>query len=198
MSYIEPVPQDQLGELEPLAQQAYASFGFVPNTVYTVAHRPELVRGFLGLAHAVIRGSIEPTLRTLVVQVASTAAGCRYCQAHGARQASVAGADPAKIAAAWDFETDARFSEAERAALRLARDASVLPNAVTKQHYDDLKRYFDDGQIVDIVGTVALMGFLNRWNDTFATTLEPDPYTFAQQHLEANGWTPGKHEVRRG
>ncbi len=198
MSYIKPVPPGQLGDLEPLAKQAYASFGFVPNTVYTMAHRPELVRGFLGLAHAVIRGGIEPTLRTLVVQVASTAAGCRYCQAHGARQASVAGVDPAKIAAAWDFETDARFSEAERAALRLARDASVLPNAVTAGHFDDLKQHFNEGQIVDIVGTVALMGFLNRWNDTFATALEPDPYNFAQQHLGVQGWTPGKHEVGRG
>ncbi len=198
MSYIEPVPRGQLGELEPLAGQAYASFGFVPNTVYTMAHRPELVRGFLGLAHAVIRGGIPPTLRTLVVQVASTAAGCRYCQAHGARQASVAGVDPAKIAAAWEFETDPRFSEAERAVLRLARDASVLPNAVTAGHFDDLKRHFDDGQIVDIVGTIALMGFLNRWNDTFATELEPDPQSFAQRHLASGGWAPGKHEVGRG
>lgn len=40
---------------------------------------------------------------------------------------------------------------------------------------------------------VSAFGFLNRCNDTMATTLEAAPAAFAADHLGANGWEPGKH-----
>ena len=43
------------------------------------------------------------------------------------------------------------------------------------------------------IGMMALFGFLNRWNDTFATTLEPDCAAFAQKLLGGSGWEIGKH-----
>lgn len=33
----------------------------------------------------------------------------------------------------------------------------------------------------------------DRWNDTMATELERSPLTWANEHLTAGGWTPGKH-----
>jgi alkylhydroperoxidase family enzyme len=100
---------------------------------------------------------------------------------------------PEKIAAVFEFETSDLFSDGERAALRLARDAAIVPNATTKDHFDDLKRHFTDEQIVEIMGVVSLFGWLNRWNDTMATDLEAEPLAFASQHLAGRGWTAGKH-----
>ena len=194
MSYIQPLPQDQLDDdLEAFAKQAYASFGFVPNTILTMAYRPNIARAFLGLAQSVISDTLDPTLRTLIAQIASTAAGCRYCQAHAAHQAMVTGVAVDKIAAVWEFETDTRFTPAERAALRLARDGAVVPNAVTPHHFEELALYFDDGSIVEIVAIISLMGFLNCWNDTMATELEGKPLHFAEQKVTLHDWTPGKH-----
>ena len=81
----------------------------------------------------------------------------------------------------------------QRAALRLARDAAQLPNAVTEKHFDELRQYFDDGELVEIVAVISLFAFLNSWNDTMATPLENPPITFAQEHLTGNGWAVGKH-----
>ena len=103
------------------------------------------------------------------------------------------GAAAEKVAAAWDFETDERFSAAERAALRLARDAALVPNAVTDDHFEELRSHFDDEQIVDLVAIVSLFGFLNRWNDTVATRLEAEPLEFASDTLTARGWQVDKH-----
>jgi uncharacterized peroxidase-related enzyme len=128
-----------------------------------------------------------------VSPVASTAAGCRYCQAHTAAHASHLGVDADKIEALWDFERDERFSDAERAALRLARDAAQVPNAVDEEHFAELRQFYDDEQIVQIVATISLFGYLNRWNDTMATTLEPTPLAFATEHLVTRGWTADKH-----
>ena len=93
----------------------------------------------------------------------------------------------------WEFETSDLFTPAERAALRVARDAAGVPNAVTDEEFDDLRAHFDDQQIVQIVATIGLFGYLNRWNDTMATTLEETPLAFGHEHLAECGWEPGKH-----
>jgi alkylhydroperoxidase family enzyme len=53
------------------------------------------------------------------------------------------------------------FSDAERAALRLARDSAV-PNATTPAHFEDLRRHYSERQIIDLVAAISLFGFLNR------------------------------------
>jgi len=40
---------------------------------------------------------------------------------------------------------------------------------------------------------ISLFGWLNRWNDTMASDLEPAPLAFAGAHLVARGWSAGKH-----
>ena len=54
--------------------------------------------------------------------------------------------------------------------------------------------HFDEGQVVEIVATIALFGYLNRWNDTMATELETLPAEVAQTTLgDTFDWEIGKH-----
>ena len=129
--------------------------------------------------------------------MASKAAGCRYCQAHEAVDAKMRGVPDEKIAAIWNFERSSLFSDAERTALRFARDASVVPNEVTPAHFEDLRKHWDDGEIVEMLAVVGLFGFLNRWNDSMATDLEDVPMIFASRTL-GDGWGgPGKHRSQQ-
>jgi len=167
---------------------------FVPNSLFTMARRPEILGAFSELITQIWRtGTVPVGLKPLVAIVASSAAGCRYCQAHETVDAKMRGVDEEKIAEIWDFERSERYSEAERAALRFARDASVVPNAVTPEHFDELRRHWDDGEIVEILAVVGLFGFLNRWNDSMATDLEEIPAAFASDTIGRHGWEPGKH-----
>ena len=59
--------------------------------------------------------------------------------------------------------------------------------------FADLRKYFTDYQIVEIVAVISMFGFLNRWNDTMATTLEPPAAEFATESLGAGAWAAGKH-----
>ncbi len=95
-------------------------------------------------------------------------------------------ASDAKIAALWNFEGSNLFNDAERAAIRLALKAG-------EADFDVLKKHYDDDQIVEIVASIALFGYLNRWNATMATTLEPLPAQVAERAIGAMGWTTGKH-----
>ena len=47
------------------------------------------------------------------------------------------------------------------------------PNGVTDEQFKNLRRYFGGEQIVELVSVIALFGFLNRWNSTFDTAIEP-------------------------
>lgn len=184
-------------ELEPLFESYEDYMGFVPNSALTMAHRPELLRAFVELTKTVnAAGTVGAGLKALVALVSSQAAGCRYCQAHMAGKAAFQGLGVERqLEAVWDFETSGLFDPAERAALRLARDAAQVPNAVDSRHFDDLREHFDDGDIVEIMAVIALFGFLNRWNDTMATELEELPWEAADRHLAGRGWEAGKHQA---
>ncbi len=194
MSHVPPIPREQLAEFEPFFQMAEASMGFVPRSLYVMGRCPDILRPFSMLAGAVIGpGTVDPGLKQLIAYVASNASGCRYCQAHTSAHAARFGVPAEKIEHAFEFDTYPDFSDAERIALRLARDAAIVPNNVTPEHFTQLRQHFSEEQIVEMVAVAALFGWLNRWNDTFATELEDEPRRFAAQHLAGSGWEVGKH-----
>jgi len=191
---MQPLRREEHPQLEELFGLYDDTMSFVPNSLFTMARRPEILRAFSELITQIWRsGTVPVGLKPLVAIVASTAAGCRYCQAHETVDAKMRGVEEAKIAEIWDFEHSPRYSEGERAALRFARDASVAPNAVTPEHFEDLRRHWDDGEIVEILAVVGLFGFLNRWNDSMATDLEDVPAAFSGRTIGRRGWEPGKH-----
>lgn len=194
MPHIQPLPREELAEFEPLFQGVEASMGFVPNSFFTLGHRPEILRGFAALAGAVLGpGTVDRGLKQLIALMASSSAGCRYCQAHTSSRATDFGVDTKKVEAVFEFESNDLFNDAERAALRLARDAALQPNASTGAHFDDLAKHYNEAEVVEIVATVSLFGFFNRWNDTMATSLEDEALAFGEKHLSHAGWEPGKH-----
>ncbi|WP_394764716.1 carboxymuconolactone decarboxylase family protein [Stenotrophomonas sp.] len=113
--------------------------------------------------------------------------------AHTAGAALRLGVDEAKFDAIWEFRTSALYSEAERVALDFAIAAAAQPNDVTDKLMDRMKQHWSEGQIVEIAATVALFGFMNRWNDSMATPLEEEPIEVGEKHLAGKGWTVGKH-----
>jgi len=194
MANMQPLRREDHPELEDLFALYDDTMSFVPNSLFTMARRPEILGAFSELITQIWRtGTVPVGLKPLVAIVASTAAGCRYCQAHETVDAKMRGVPEEKIAEIWDFERSDLYSEAERSALRFARDASVVPNEITPEHFVELRRHWDDGEIVEILAVVGLFGFLNRWNDSMATDLEVIPAALASDTIGRHGWEPGKH-----
>lgn len=68
-----------------------------------------------------------------------------------------------------------------------------MPSAVTAEIAAGLHAHWDDGEIVEILGVIALFGFLNRWNDSMATSIEDGAAAMGDERLAAFGWRAGKH-----
>jgi uncharacterized peroxidase-related enzyme len=196
VSRVKPLGDDELGDLADVLEAGARILGFVPNSQLIMAYKPEVLRAFAQLANAIYHpaNSLLPvSLKTMISAASSLAAGCMYCAAHTSSTAGRVGVDEEKIAAIWEFETSELFSEAERSALRFAQSASSVPNLVTDADFDDLRTYFGEEEIVEIVSVISLFGFLNRWNDTLATDLEADPVAFANRALKDTAWDGAKH-----
>jgi uncharacterized peroxidase-related enzyme len=198
MPRVAPLRREDLSEHEQTFRDVEQALGVLPNSTLTMARWPELMRAFAALNAVVMADRrVSGVLKQLVATVVSGAAGCAYCQAHTSHVAQNRGADAAKIEAVWEYETSTLFSAAERAALRVAQGAGVTPNAVSDEDMAELRRHFDEEQVVEIVAVIANFGFLNRWNDTMGTELERSPLRWAQEHLGGAGWEPGKHTPER-
>lgn len=170
-------------------------FHELPNSIPTLAYRPEILKAVGGLWQTVMgSGTVEPGLKWLVGYLASMSAGCKYCSAHTATGANTSGVPAEKVEAVWEYETSPLFTEAERVALRIAQCAGQVPNAVTDEDFEQLKKHFTSEQIVELISVVAVYGFFNRFNDTMATELEGTPRQFAEGHLSGHGWHIGCHE----
>jgi alkylhydroperoxidase family enzyme len=89
--------------------------------------------------------------------------------------------------------THPAFSEQERIALEFAFRSSTVPNSVDDEVAERLRANWDAGEIVEIMGVIALFGFLNRWNDSIGTEIEPGAAESGNRYLKVRGWTTGKH-----
>ena len=196
MAFVPPLPADANPDVAELARFFNETLGFCPNSVLTMSHRPAIAKAFIQLNMAVMEnnGRVTSALKRLIAYVSSYATGCRYCQAHTIRAAERYGATDEQLANIWQFRTHPAFSGAERAALELAIAASQVPNAVDETIQNQMHQYWDHGEVVEIMGVVALFGYLNRWNDSMATSLEEGAIASGEALLGAEGWTPGKHQ----
>ncbi len=190
-----PLSPEETPELQEQFEISRKRLGFIPNSILIMARNPKMVRAFSQMS-AVIwdpAGKVDLKLRRLISHVASRSAGCKYCMAHTAEGAIKLGVEQQKLDAVWEYQTSPLFNAGERAALDMAIAGGFVPNAVTDEMFTELRKHWSDDQVVEIVGVIAMFGFLNRWNDTFATPLEDEPLEFGEKHLTAQGWDAGKH-----
>jgi len=183
-------------DFQNLIQFFNETLGFCPNSVKTMYHRPSIAYAFIELNKAVMqnKGRVTSDLKRLIGYISSNVAGCRYCQAHTIRAAERYGAEAEKLNNIWEFKTHKAFSESERAALEFAFASSTIPNSVDDAVAENLRLHWNEGEIVEILGVVALFGYLNRWNDSMGTELEKEAIESGNKYLKQKDWTTGKHK----
>jgi len=193
---VSPIDKNANEETKEMAQFYQETLGFTPNSLFTMMHRPRIARAFLEMNQSVMenKGRVTSPLKRLLAYLSSKTAGCRYCEAHAIRAADRYGSEQDKLNNIWEYKTYPAFTDAERAVFDFAIAASTIPNAVTDDISNNLRQHWDDGEIVEILGVVALFGYLNRWNDSMGTQLETPAAEDGVKYLEKLGWNVGKHK----
>ncbi len=69
MSHVTPRPPGEVPGLQPVFQAAEAAMGFVPNSMRTMAHMPQLPFAFAGLANVIFGGDLKALLAGLADRI---------------------------------------------------------------------------------------------------------------------------------
>jgi alkylhydroperoxidase family enzyme len=107
---------------------------------------------------------LDPTLRWLAIQEASTRIGCSWCVDFGYFEGMNDGIDPEKVRAASRWRDSELFDDRERTVLEYAAEATASPAIVSDEVVARLHAHFTDAEIVELAAWVALENFRSRFN----------------------------------
>ncbi|MEM1428980.1 MAG: hypothetical protein AAGG09_05950 [Pseudomonadota bacterium] len=143
-----------------------------------------------------------------VFVVYQLSSGCVHCQVHGTyslyghlQDGFADGVTPdearpevlRQILDLFDFERSDLFSDAQKSAFRLARDAGPLPTRTTAAHIADLRRHYTDREIQELLMTLLAAGRLSAGQQSNVTVTDRLSMSWALQNLTPSGWRPGGH-----
>ena len=196
MALVRPLEEHEIEkELCEFIQFFKGPLGVIPNSVRTMSRRPKVARAFTELNIAVMEchGKVTPEFKRIIAYVTSFVSGCRYCQAHTILGSQRFGSSEERLNEAWNFLESSHYDQAEKVALKYAFAAANVPNEVTSELADELHKYWEDDDIVEITAVIALFGYLNRWNDSMGSALEDLPIEAGEKYLKDTDWVVGKH-----
>jgi alkylhydroperoxidase family enzyme len=70
-----------------------------------------------------------------------------------------------------NFRNRSDFTDAEKAALELAERMTLDSNGVDDLFWNELRRYYDEGEIIELLAAIGLFNYFNRFNN--ALQMEP-------------------------
>jgi len=140
------------------------------NAQKVLAHRPELLKNFIGF-YASVGRALERKLYELIYIRVSIINGCKYCLQHHLASSKRAGVSPQDWVAlkAGNYST---FTEKERAALIYADELTRAPGAIDDDDFAALQVHFEEPEILDLHLLVGLVNLTNRFTGPLALELE--------------------------
>ncbi len=140
------------------------------NVQKALAHRPEMLKNFLGF-YASVGRSLDRKLYELIYLRVSFINGCHYCTQHhvvSSKRVGLGVEDWNGLQAG----NYSRYSEKEQAALHYVEKLTRDPHGITDSDLDALKKHFTDGEIVDIHMLTGLANLTNRLTDPLGLEVE--------------------------
>ena len=153
-------------EIAALYDKAFAQRGNVPNMFRVMAHRPEIFATMQAHFGAVLNtGTLSTRLKELMIVRTSQLNVTPYCLASHTILARGLGWTDEQLAHLADWSLRADFTPAEKAALRLAETVTLDAHAVTDEQFAELRGFYSEGEIVELLCAIGLFNYFNRFNN---------------------------------
>ncbi|MGB6691486.1 MAG: carboxymuconolactone decarboxylase family protein [Terracidiphilus sp.] len=159
-------------DIASLFDMVFAQRGNVPNMFRVMAHRPEIFASMQAHFAAVLNtGTVSTRLKELIIVRTSQVNQTPYCLASHTKLAKGMGWSDDQLAHLADWRERDDFTPAEKAALRLAETVTRDAHALTDEQFAELRGFYSEGEIVDLLCAIGLFNYFNRFND--ALRMEP-------------------------
>ncbi|MCH7966592.1 MAG: carboxymuconolactone decarboxylase family protein [Thaumarchaeota archaeon] len=144
-------------------KQMESYFGRVSALPKVMAHNPAFLKSLFEL-YGSIHSENDELMQKIAVKV-SKINSCKFCEGAHSYLLRKMGVSDEKIRS---LEDDSQHSEKERAALRWAEVVTNKeyfgPDA--DRSFEELKKQFDEKEIVNITAVIGMYNFLNRFVDS--------------------------------
>lgn len=140
------------------------------NAQKALAHRPEMLKNFLGF-YASVGRSLDLRLYELIYLRVSMINQCHYCLQHhlaSSKRAALT-SDDWKALQSGNY---LRFPQREQAALTYAEKLTRNPHSASDADFAILKQHFSDENIVDLHLLTGLANLTNRFTDPLGLEVE--------------------------
>ncbi len=137
--------------------------GMEPIALY--AHAPALLGGILKLEQATAKANrVESRLKILAQLKASTVIGCEYCIDLGSQIGRRSGLTDEELLALPRYRESGLFTELEMLVLDFTVGMTRTPLEVSDGLFSELRKQFDNPQLVELTSVIALEGMRSRFN----------------------------------
>jgi uncharacterized peroxidase-related enzyme len=159
-------------ETASLYDKAFAQRGNVPNMFRVMAHRPEIFATMQAHFGAVLNtGTVSTKLKELIIVRTSQVNSTAYCLASHTILARNLGWSDEQLTHLANWRERSDFTPAEKAAIRLAETVTRDAHAVTDEQFSELRSFYSEGEIVELLCAIGLFNYFNRFNN--ALQMEP-------------------------
>jgi uncharacterized peroxidase-related enzyme len=167
MGVVNPLTMEQATpEVRETFEKLAARTGKVANMFAAMAHRPEALNAFLPLYKAVInQGTIEAKYKELAYLRASMVNACEYCTRAHTASSKRAGVTAEQIAALPFYKRSPLFDEKEKATILYADRVTRAATTIRAAELEELHKFYDEGQLVELTLAICMANFTNRFND---------------------------------
>jgi len=164
------IPLMERDEVSPEVASVYDALlktrGVVPNMFKTLAHTPALALATAGYLKALLSdGALPGAYKELIATRMSVLLGSEYATKAHSLSARQKGAGEEQIAAAKDGFESGAFNEAEKVGFRAAERLHRSGAEITDEFFAELKRHYNDPQIVELIATAAAFELFPRFVD---------------------------------
>jgi len=169
---INPISKENAApEIRPVLDELTQNFGRVPAFFGIMARVPEALSNFLPFYSSVIEhGTVERKYKELAYLKASLINGCEYCfRAHSSSGKKNSVTDDQIKALAFYHRSDA-FDAKEKAVILYAERVTRAAATIRPMELDELKKHFNEDQIVELTLATCVANFTNRFNDAMLST----------------------------
>jgi alkylhydroperoxidase family enzyme len=171
---VPPVPRDQLpDDLKPLHDVSLERTGDA-TIIGVMAQQPDILRWYFGEFYDGLFYNKHPGMRVdvrskeLLRLKLSKQHGCQFCNRFNTVEAMKSGITQAQVDAIYDLASPA-WSDQDRAVLAMAEEMMLqnMEGSLSPAIHANLKRFYDDGQIIELGFIAAVLTGVAKWIFTF-------------------------------
>lgn len=163
-------PEASTGRAQELLAGVKKKLGIVPNLTRVLANSPAALAGYLDFSGALATGALTPSVREALALTLAEVHSCGYClSAHTTIGKMVGLKEDAILDARRGLATDPKTA----ALLQLARTIALKRGEISDADLRSARvAGSTDGEIVEVVGAVALNVYTNWLNHVAATPID--------------------------